>query len=130
MYQNNIQAKIDKAIANKEKRYNKTELSINVSWAINNAVNFLPEKLKGTEEGLALVRKYYPVFIEEYRSWMLENLPDPLDKTPTEKSAAKKDKLEFDQRIDELNTLNEEEAVNTEFQEATQKEEKIPVIKE
>jgi len=69
------QQRITEAIKKKEKRFNRQELSINISWSINNAVNFLPEKLKGTDEGLEMVKKWYPKFLELYRDWMLENMP-------------------------------------------------------
>jgi len=69
------QQRITEAIKKKEKRFNRQELSINISWSINNAVNFLPEKLKGTDEGLEMVKKWYPKFLELYREWMMENMP-------------------------------------------------------
>ncbi len=78
-YEQIKQKKIDEAIKNKEKRYTKTELSINISWAINNANAFMPEHLKGTARGFKMIQKWYPRFIEEYRNWLLENLPlEPL----------------------------------------------------
>ena len=58
-----------------QKRQNKTELSIKVSWAINNASNFVPEAQKGTPEGFELIKAYYPRFLELYHEFMLEHLP-------------------------------------------------------
>jgi len=66
---------IKKRFEEKMRRLDKTSLSILISWAINNATNFLPEELKGTKKGFIQIQKWYPEFINEYRSWMLENMP-------------------------------------------------------
>jgi len=56
-------------------RWDKTALSIQISWAINNASAFVPEKLKGTKKGFSLIKKWYPSFLDLYRDWMMDNLP-------------------------------------------------------
>ena len=69
--------------------------------------------------------------MKSVHNYQLENLPIQKAKTSQVKTSndkEKKDKLEFDQRIDELNTLNEEEAVNTELQEAAQGMKIYPVL--
>jgi len=73
-----IQKRIEENIRRKELREQKTNLSIQISWAINNAVNFVPEKLKGKKEGFNLVKKWFPKFIDLYREWMMENIPTEL----------------------------------------------------
>ena len=69
--------------------------------------------------------------MKSVHNYQLENLPAPKAKTSQVKTSnvrEKKDKLEFNQRVEEINELGEEMA-NTEFQEAAQKaEDKIPVL--
>lgn len=56
----------------KMKRYDKTSESILVSWAINNAVNSLPEGIKNLSEWdnyKEFIRIRYPFFIELYKEY-------------------------------------------------------------
>ena len=74
---------IKKRFEEKMERLNQTSLSILVSWAINNAVNSLSEEDKKNwgdrigkgRNGQELVKERYPFFIELYREWMIDNLP-------------------------------------------------------
>jgi len=73
---------IKKRFDEKMKRLDKTSASILISWAINNAVNMLSnemkDKLRGDNNNYRLketIQNLYPVFIELYREWMLENMP-------------------------------------------------------
>lgn len=75
-FMDNQQQKIEKAFKEKMKRWDKTSLSILVSWAINNAVNSLPEETKKKWSAVKnKVEERYPYFIDLYRSWMLDNMP-------------------------------------------------------
>lgn len=69
------QKRIDVAIKNKEVRQSKTEMSIGFRWAVNCAINFLPEKEKGTSAGFKKVEKWYPKFMDLDRNYMIENMP-------------------------------------------------------
>jgi len=75
MYQDN--PIIKKRFEEKLKRYDKTALSILVSWAINNVVASLSESEKEKKWAIRfkLIQKRYSDFIDEYRAWMLENMP-------------------------------------------------------
>jgi len=67
---------IKKRFEEKMKRLDKTSLSILISWAINNAVNSLPEETKKKWGAVKnKIEERYPYFIDLYRSWMLENMP-------------------------------------------------------
>ena len=72
---NEKQTRIAEAIKKKDIRQSKTEISIGFRWAVNVAIAFLPEELKGTKKGFRAVKKWY----EEFESWdrehMLENMP-------------------------------------------------------
>ena len=96
------QEKIDKAVKNKERHYTKTELSILVSWAINNAVNTLPKTANkehwGEDMKKAIIERY-PWFIELYREWMMDNLPveyEPI--SPTQSEAENEQRQDYKQR--------------------------------
>ena len=69
------QKRIAEQIKKKELHWNQQSLSILISWAINNANSFLKEKDKGTAKGFRLIQKWYPKFIDEYRNWMIANMP-------------------------------------------------------
>lgn len=81
-YEKNRQQKIDEAIAKKEIRQTRTEKSINISWSINCALAFMPEELKGTEEGYEFVKIWYQRFMDIYREWMIENMPEETKYVP------------------------------------------------
>jgi hypothetical protein len=74
------QQKIDEAVNQKNKRQTKTEKSIQVSWAINNAVNSFSEKEKQQpfEKRIELIKERYPEFLLLYHAWMLDNLPEEI----------------------------------------------------
>jgi len=79
------QAHIAEAIKKKEVRQNKTELSIGFRWAINVAVAFLPEKLKGTQRGFNQIKKWAEKFMDFDREYMLANMPlEPEKLSPEE----------------------------------------------
>lgn len=69
------QERIDKAIKKKELHWNQQSLSILVSWSINCAIASLSEKDKKKKNWFQLIKKRYPKFIDEYRNWMVENMP-------------------------------------------------------
>lgn len=69
------QERIDRAIKKREFRQNKTEISIDVAWSINNANSFMPEKLRGTKKGFRFIKKWYPEFMGLKREYMIENMP-------------------------------------------------------
>ena len=82
MNQDEIQKNIEKNVANKEKRYNKTELSIQHRWAVNNAVQLAvanksvksPEKKDYTD----LIIEWRDWFIEMDREWMAANTQEEI----------------------------------------------------
>ncbi|MHA1400069.1 MAG: hypothetical protein ACTSQE_06955 [Candidatus Heimdallarchaeaceae archaeon] len=69
------QKRIEKAVQAKHKHWTKTELSIMISWSINNAVNSLSEEEKSKDWALRqdLIRERYDFFIKLHRDWMFEN---------------------------------------------------------
>ena len=69
------QKRIEKAVQAKHKHWSRTELSISISWAINNAVNSLSEEEKQKDWALRqdLIRERYDYFIKLHRDWMFEN---------------------------------------------------------
>lgn len=111
------QKHIQEAIKNKEKRLTKTELSIQISWAINNASNFLPQDLKGTQKGFKMIKKWYPEFIELYREWMLDNMPKPEELYPQQTYIQEKETEWKDEIIkeEEIRRANEEFIMNQEI---------------
>lgn len=64
-----------KTIKEAIKGKSKTEISIGLRWALNCAVNFVPEKDKGTAKGFRLIEKWYEKFMDLDRNYMLENMP-------------------------------------------------------
>jgi len=111
-----------KGIKDAVKRQSKTEMSIGLRWALNCAVNFVPEKDKGTAKGFRLVEKWYEKFMDLDRNYMLENMPVPeqpklvgrdfaIAKSEAPESQFVADKAEEtagQEKIDEeLNRLNE-----------------------
>jgi len=122
MYDNPI---IKKRFEEKMKRQDKTALSIQISWSINNATAFIPEKLRGTEEGFKMIEKWYPKFLEIYRAWMLENMPLELVSSEEAKFRTR------DNMVDEgIQELKEEEA-NIKIAEAeAEYKEQLPIIEQ
>lgn len=72
---NEKQSRIEKAIQKKEFHQSKTEMSIGFRWAVNVAIAFLPENLRGTEEGFKEVKKWLEEFMILDRTYMIENMP-------------------------------------------------------
>lgn len=72
--QKETQERIDKAINRKETRQSKTEISIGFRWAVNVAVAFLPEHLKGTKKGFNQITKWLEKFQDLDRNYMIENM--------------------------------------------------------
>ena len=76
------QKQIQNNVDNKEKRYNKTELSIQHRWAVNNAVQLAvanksvksPEKKDYTD----LIIEWRDWFIEMDREWMAANTQEEI----------------------------------------------------
>ncbi len=66
-----------KGIKDAIKGRSKTEISIGLRWAINCAVAFIPEKLRGTKKGFKMIEKYYQEFMDLDRNYMIENMPLP-----------------------------------------------------
>ena len=69
------QQSIRKMFDEKQKRQTKTEISIGFRWAVNCAINFLPEQLKGTDQGFGEVKKWIDYFVGLDREFMLDNMP-------------------------------------------------------
>jgi len=101
-YEQDRQKKIDAAVKNKERRLSKQELSIQICWAINNAVNTLtPTDKKDWQKN---VKERYQWFLDEYRAWMIDNLPqDVIEVTDTPlPSSAKGITTNWDEKKQEL----------------------------
>jgi len=95
---------IQERIKKKDIRQNKTELSIGFRWAVNCAIAFLPEKLKGTDEGFKQVKKWQEEFTNIDREFMIDNLPqDVIEVTDTPlPSSAKGITTNWDEKKQEL----------------------------
>jgi hypothetical protein len=86
MTQDEIQKQIQDNVDKKEKRYNKTELSIAHRWAVNNAVplaiaKFPPSKKAGletNEDYQQEILKWRDWFIDMDREWMMENMSEEI----------------------------------------------------
>jgi len=109
-----------KTIKEALKGKSKTEISIGLRWAINCAVNFVPEADKATTKGFRLVKKWYPKFIEIDREYMLENMPIERTKLGKEdfmeakaNAPAEQAKQEVANEIPPEDTNFEDEAVTT-----------------
>ncbi len=71
---------------------NRKELSINY-WAANNgATAFCPEKLKGTQRGYEIVRKYRDEMMADFYSYKLDKEPVGEDLKPWEREELKNDR--------------------------------------
>jgi hypothetical protein len=78
MNQEEIQKNIEKNVANKEKRFNKTELSIQHRWAVNNAVSVLElwsDDLGNIEKYKEKIKEWRDWFIETDKEWMDSMMP-------------------------------------------------------
>ena len=81
MNQDEIQKNIEKNVANKEKRYNKTELSIAVRWSTNCAIQMLTEEQKKDwkiEDLFYKIGQLRDKFIEMDRAYMLDNMDETI----------------------------------------------------
>ena len=81
MNQDDIQKNIEKNVANKEKRYNKTELSIAVRWSTNCAIQMLTEEQKKDwkiEDLFYKIGQLRDKFIEMDREWMMDNMSEEI----------------------------------------------------
>jgi len=120
------QKRIAEAIKKKEFHWTKTELNINFSWAVNNANSFMPEKLRGTEEGFKFIEKWFPRFIELYRGWAIENIPLP----ETTKLTPQQNYMEVKAKAPESQAEQELSETLGEKTKAEEEEEPLPIIEE
>ena len=83
-YSKDVQKKIEDRIKVKDKRQSRTEISINISWAINNANEFCSD-ISGSSDFQGksypnskweCIKEWYPRFQELYREEMLEQMPE------------------------------------------------------
>ena len=66
------QKQIQNNVDNKVKRYNKTELSIAVRWATNNAVQMAITKLPPSKKAALDTNEDYQTEIIKWRNWFIE----------------------------------------------------------
>ena len=115
------QKRIAEQIKKKELHWNQQSLSILISWAINNANSFLKEKEKGTAKGFRLIQKWYPKFIDEYRNWMIENMPsEPVKLTREDFIQAKAESPAEQAKQDLAETLGAEKIKEEETEKANE----------
>ena len=125
-----------KGIKEALKGRSKTEISIGLRWAINCAVAFLPEKLRGTKKGFKMVEKWYQEFMDLDRCYMLENMPIETTKlTPQDFIQAKAEapaKQAEQEKVDEIQGQERMKEANRELEEATTTipPDEIPTINE
>jgi len=98
------QKRIEKAVQAKHKHWTKTELSISIAWAINNAVNSLSEEEKSKDWALRqdLIRERYDYFIKTHRAWMFEN-------REKEKDTPELERAKIGEQVDLLTRKEEED---------------------
>ena len=84
--------RIEKFIAKKEARQNKTQVGINICWSINCATQACSILLGNSDSSretkqewvIMCVKELYPRFQELYREEMLEQMPEEETIVPTE----------------------------------------------
>ena len=113
MYQDN--PIIKKRFEEKMKRLDRTSLSILGSWALNCAVASMSELDKKKPDWFETVQARRNMFVEEYRSWMLDNMPVEIiieDKSPAEAFQSKVNEIppedEINLEIDSALTIEPE----------------------
>jgi hypothetical protein len=69
-------------VANKEKRYNKTEISIAGRWATNCAIQIIPDRMKetlfATDKIKSTITELRDWFIDIDRAYMLDNMDETI----------------------------------------------------
>ena len=128
-YEEERQKKIEEAIKNKELRFSKTEVNIEISWSINCVIasfSFI-EKLLPWKKRFGLMEKRYQDIIDLKRSYLLENMPAP-ERLKLTREDFTKAKAEAPQSQAEQNVADsiEPEEVNRELEEVVIPETEIP----
>ena len=111
---------IKKRFEEKIKRWDKRDLGINFCWSVNCAIASLSEAQKEKKNWFKEIQKRYPKFIDEYRSFMIENMPvEPVKLTSTDFAQARTEAPAEQAKQEQANEIPPEEDKTTEEETTT-----------